>query len=182
MCRTDSHILHYNGEYVTHIDIFYNTAENVSHIFFYTTLQWRIYLIHWHILCYQGEYINHCATATDDNFPPPQPAPQPPRSPNAQNLPAPAPSASPFPPFYHIIIIFFLLFVSDWQKFCIFAIVFYKKCKDILLNRLSIATREETSKTFNIGTAPSGRRLPIFESGLWRAESRMANVCAPSVC
>ena len=62
--------------------------------------------------------------------------------------------------------------------FRIFATAIRKERKDILLNRLSIATREETSKTFNIGTAPSGRRLPIFESGLWRAESRMANVCA----
>ena len=37
---------------------------------------------------------------------------------------------------------------------------------------------KKRAKLSILGLPPNGRRLPIFESGLWRADSRMENVCA----
>ena len=50
--------------------------------------------------------------------------------------------------------------------------------QDILLNNLSIAIRVNEQNFQYWDCTPKGRRLPIFESGLWRAERCMANVCA----
>ena len=52
------------------------------------------------------------------------------------------------------------------KSFCIFAPAFRKECKDILLNSLTITTREK-SKLSLLGLFRYGRSFPIFESGLW---------------
>ena len=90
----------------------------------------------------------------------------------------------PFPLFLRISSIkeslflhFFTFFILHWNIFCIFAPAIRKECEDILLNNLTITTARN-EQTFNIGTAPFGRRLPIFESGLWWAVRCMAKVCA----
>lgn len=50
-----------------------------------------------------------------------------------------------------------------------------------MLNSLSIATEKKRANYQYWDCPDNGRSIPIFDSGLWRAERRMANVCASCV-
>ena len=53
------------------------------------------------------------------------------------------------------------------QIFSIFATAIRKERKDILLNGLSITTREKKSNTTEIGTAPLWAQASHISCGLW---------------
>ena len=53
------------------------------------------------------------------------------------------------------------------QIFSIFATAIRKERKDILLNGLSITTREKKSNTTEIGTAPLRAQASHISCGLW---------------
>jgi hypothetical protein len=53
------------------------------------------------------------------------------------------------------------------QIFSIFATAIRKERKDILLNGLSITTREKTSNTTEIGTDPLRAQASHISCGLW---------------
>ena len=57
--------------------------------------------------------------------------------------------------------------VHQYHIYCIFATAIRKERKDILLNGLSITTREKKSNTTEIGTAPLWAQASHISCGLW---------------